>query len=78
MNSDLKNQKKNGNYLHITYFWLFRYKFMLRLWKCFMCPRGCHLLDEVWGIWGEDDDPQHYLICDACGLAVDIKLRNKD
>lgn len=36
----------------------------LNLWKRFMCPRGYHAFDEVYGIG------HHCLSCDACGVCV--------
>ena len=62
-----------STYVGITYPKIFCIKFMLKLWKRFMCKNKKHLFDEVWSIWGQEDDPQHYLSCDACGLAVFIK-----
>ncbi|MCP5019613.1 MAG: hypothetical protein GY938_30670 [Ketobacter sp.] len=59
-----------SGYQGITYPKIFRGRLALWLWKRFMCPHRKHLFDEVWSIWGEDDDPQHYLYCDACGMEV--------
>lgn len=36
------------------------------LWVRWRCPRGQHLLDEVWSIY------EHELNCDACGVRVGI------
>lgn len=36
------------------------------LWIRWRCPRGRHLLDEVWSI------DEHELRCDACGMRVGI------
>lgn len=38
----------------------------LPLWQAAMCPRGVHAFDEVISL-GQDDE-EHYLHCDACGL----------
>jgi len=49
-----------NEYVGISYPKLFQNKLVQWLWKKFMCPKGRHLLDEVWGI------DEHYLYCDAC------------
>lgn len=36
-------------------------------WARWICPKGIHLLDEV-----VDSERNHYLVCDACSLAVYI------
>jgi hypothetical protein len=36
------------------------------LWRRWRCPRGHHLLDEVWSV------DEHELSCDACGLRIGI------
>jgi len=62
-----------NEYVGITYPKCLRNWLILKLWKRFMCPHHKHLFDEVWSIWGEEDDPQHYLYCDACGMKIKIK-----
>lgn len=42
--------------------------FLLRPWRRLFCRRGWHAFDEV-GLIDE-----HYLSCDACGLAVGIEF----
>lgn len=57
------------NYLfnQITYPSFFAHRWVRKLWRRFACPRRWHLLDECSTI----DD--HYLICDACELEVEIR-----
>lgn len=43
-------------------------RFLLNPWKKFMCKKDVHVFDEVISIPRE-----HYLICDACGLIVNIE-----
>ena len=43
---------------------------LLPLWKRTMCKRNVHVFDEVVSGWGEHDE--HYLVCDACELLVNI------
>ena len=59
-------------YIGLTYPKIFTNAPALWLWQRFMCPNKKHLFDEVLSYWGEPNDPQHYLSCDACGLRVDI------
>lgn len=42
------------------------WRWFLALWRKIQCPRGKHLLDEVWGMrsW--------FLSCDACHLEAYI------
>ena len=54
-------------YIGITYPKLFRNFLCLWLCKKLFCKRHRHLLDEVWS------PPDHYLVCDACGLIIYIK-----
>lgn len=49
-----------NKYVGISYPKLFQNKLVQRLWGKFMCPKGRHLLDEVWS------PGDHYLYCDAC------------
>ncbi len=58
-----------SDYLFITHkipMWL------LPLWKLIFCKRGWHAWDEVVAI-GE-----HYLSCDACGMAVNLAPYDND
>ncbi len=57
----------NNKYTGITYPKVFQYRWILALWKKFMCSKRKHLFDEVWS------PMDHYLYCDACGLMVNIK-----
>ena len=50
-----------NEYRGITYPKIFRFGFMLRLWRWFNCRRNMHLFDEV------ESGDEHYLYCDACG-----------
>lgn len=47
-----------------------------KLWKKFFCVRGYHLFDEVATVVTEDERRDgfmdHYLVCDACELMVEI------
>jgi hypothetical protein len=52
-------------YWGISYFVPFVFGLSYKLWERFMCPRGYHLLDEVFGVY-------HYLSCDACELVIYI------
>jgi hypothetical protein len=54
-------------YWGISYFAPLVFDWSYKLWKRFMCPRGYHLLDEVWCGPGT-----HYLNCDACELVIHI------
>ncbi len=67
-----------SKYIGITYPKILTNKYALKLWKRFMCKNNKHLFDEVWSIWGEPDDPQHYLYCDACGFSVNISERKEE
>jgi hypothetical protein len=53
-------------YYHITYPSILDHIWILDLWKKYMCPNGCHLLDEVWSI------ESHSLFCDACEIDIPI------
>jgi hypothetical protein len=53
-----------------------------KIWKNVCCPRGWHLLDEVYGSCGCDfngmqcnhpNGYKHYLTCDACNFDVELK-----
>lgn len=58
------------NYLGITYFQIPMLgwpKWLLGLWRRFMCKREVHLFDEVASV------DSHYLHCDACELMVHIE-----
>jgi hypothetical protein len=54
-------------YYGITYPKILARKTIQWLWKRYMCPKGKHLLDEV---WSQDD---WYLSCDACNLMINIR-----
>jgi hypothetical protein len=61
--------KKNnmiGKYYGISYPEVLCEPLKLENWKEEFCSENFHLFDEVYSI--ED----HYLICDACGLTVNI------
>jgi hypothetical protein len=46
--------------------------FVLPLWKRIMCAKEMHLWDEV------ATSERNYLICDACGIQVDIQAIEKE
>lgn len=57
------------NYLGVTHhmpLWA------LPLWKKLFCKSGWHLFDEVATLDSNE------LVCDSCGLSLDIKLNNKE
>ncbi len=57
-------------YLGITHFvpyFLERFDIIYWLWRKTMCPRHIHLLDECESL------DEHYLVCDACQLMVNIE-----
>jgi hypothetical protein len=68
-------QSKNSKYMGITHFtfWGWLPEWVYSLWKILFCSNEMHLFDEV---LSSDDD--HYLYCDACGLSVEIKSREKE
>jgi hypothetical protein len=43
----------------------------LDTWRAENCSRGVHCLDEVLSITATGN-PDHYLVCDACELVIDI------
>jgi hypothetical protein len=65
---------------HIDYF-IFRIRFnnlcslFYRLWKRLLCPHHVHLFDECYSgcCLEEEVKNPHYLICDACGLMINIE-----
>ena len=56
-----------NKYRGLTYHDFLGSKPILWLWFRLFCPKDIHLLDEVLSGSGE-----HYLICDACNLTVDV------
>jgi hypothetical protein len=40
--------------------------FLLPAWRVIMCRHNCHVFDEVYS------RGDHHLVCDACGLIVNI------
>jgi transcription initiation factor TFIIIB Brf1 subunit/transcription initiation factor TFIIB len=44
--------------------------FLLKPWKKIMCKRDIHVFDEVVSFGG---GRRHELVCDACGLVVNIE-----
>ena len=63
--------KWKNEYVGISYPKLFRNKLSQWLWKKFSCPKGRHLLDEVWSF------DEHYLYCDACKRFIDEVIEEK-
>ena len=59
-------------YIGLTYPKILDNRFMLWLWKRFMCPKEKHLFDEC------ESDSDWYLSCDACGLEVHIDRVNRE
>ena len=45
---------------------------LYKWWRKVFCRHGIHLFDEVMGT-GKGDEWDHYLVCDACQLMVNIK-----
>lgn len=58
-------------YHGLTYPRLVQFAWQFWLWRKLFCKRKMHLFDEVFSSGG--DDWNHYLVCDACGLMVEIK-----
>jgi hypothetical protein len=48
---------------------------LLPLWKLILCRRNVHVFDEVVSSWNEGE---HYLVCDACELIVNIESIEED
>ena len=44
---------------------------LLPLWKKMLCNKNWHLFDEV------ESGDDHYLVCDACDLVVNIESIDK-
>ena len=61
-----------SKYWGITHSKCLSNKYILILWKKFMCSKNKHLFDEVWSVEDSIDNATHYLYCDACGLSVHI------
>lgn len=56
-----------SKYRGVTYPHFLGYRLIYWLWKKWVCPRNIHLLDEC------ESPDDHYLVCDACGLAIHIE-----
>lgn len=65
-------QKRKNPYVGISYFKILQNRPVKWIWKKFFCKKGRHLLDEVWSPGGEHYN-DHYLVCDACQLVINIK-----
>lgn len=64
-----------SDYIGVTHFTLWDGwlpEWIYKFWKNIFCPRGVHMLDEVWSL------ENHYLYCDACGFEIDIKTREEE
>ncbi len=54
----------------ITYPPILCHRWILAIWKRFMCVHNWHLFDEYCGF---DEELQHELYCDACEFSVALK-----
>lgn len=59
-------------YRGISYPPILCFKPILWLWKKLCCRRNWHLFDEVETLGSPASAPDHYLVCDACDLVVNI------
>ena len=75
------------NWHNITYPAIFQNTPALWLWGKLCCPRGWHLFDEWLGTCLHNSDEEckregcnghgHAIICDACGLEIDIRTNEE-